>query len=1088
MTFVSMLIKLNNNPVVQECLVPCIKATRQVKYLIDPFAKGLPIHRKILNLVISALVFVPTLGIVHSYLFYQKTKGRFHIIEKNNKQYHVKEAKYWKLFPGFTNFPDFDYKKPKVDMSGLKSLPESERKRLKEHCLSQMRESMKALESSIVDGVNTVIKNDDHPEVMDTVNTFSKRVLDVYEAYTLVQAEEGIPILPLHIGRMKASGFSHEEILGLTGVCGWYCKEVEGFKNELKTVGLTEKEANAVLYHLGECQFSLKSSQANRKSKSNAPVNTIFNKNKKVEELSAKFLNQLNKKPQFFEKIVSFNDRIKFAKTFSQEEKEQMKQDLAHFTLSDPKNQQLQQLCKDPTYRLLQEIGQRFEWRDHETGYVGSSLRLLNILQGKHDDSADDSLYRIKLFFAYGSKNMLNEILISPEMVDKVNAKLKEQGKDWQLDTKLISVFRDKFADHPIYALGVYAQQNNIGKKLRSWSSYEDYKKKQKLDPNHTFAEAERIAQGIDSSPEELTKRFRLKLYPTEEMAFFGTDSNIEAQEMKRRKLIAEQYLEDQKGKETVFPSSSSEQAAPVTHFGESVLDYQKKDRPIHWTPGKHFFDLHTKEYSKSPYFDAIDDLGLAQFASVSGSTEQTITMAGVVGLQSKEDLMALRLAYLPWMSQNEDHSTHEILWALKSYGLEYTPAADYYNQLYPGSKPLVDAIKEAQHKRGYELPDYYLTNEYVKKFMEDEQNQKVQDLMAKQQLFLKGVRTYKENYSLKDLFGNRKWKLQTLELKKSVINLVALKRFSKRAFRRMGFGCFNRKVKYELNPKTKLYEPHRTSKKSIYKGAKKASVSIVPPSGKIIPYVPFDWPHLNRVGLLFDVNKSEFKEDKYVFSADANVDLAQKWKKYYTKKETRSPDFQEKLKKDSAEAYQFNREKAHQVTLKELGNQFELFGDDFIHYNEVLASLKADGIVGVFCFSRGLPTPIPEAKIQKEPKDYHPKFDYKPLEHESVVNYTDDPDYDRYMRLMGIAKKLAVLDSFKIDVPLYEINTTTDTGLSLLPRTEQIKEIKAVLENKNGELDGIVRIIKHQTNIKAKDKAIKEKLQATLKGYLKKL
>lgn len=1051
-------------------------------YLIDPLAKGLSKKRKGLNLFLSILIGIPTLGIAHAVLFYNKSQERFHPVMRNGKQFHIKTAKHWKNFIGVKNHPDFGYVRPKVDMKGLEKLPKEQRKRIENHCLEQMRASMKVLESSIGDGVDQVIRDDvealkrskteagiepvKHPEVLETVQTFSKRLVDLYEAYTLVQADNHTPILPSSLGVMKASGFTHQEILNLVPTCQEYNNYIKDFEEKLKIIGINEQQAYLITVYLSSCQYSKEKSISQIEESQNAKIKQIFFEHPEAETISQDFLNRLANNPQFLKKIQSFDQRVKFAKSLmSQAEKEDLKKELGEFDASNSHDDHVKWLVNDPKFRLLEELRCRFEWRDHEAGSVGSPLNLLNIIQGKQDASSKDLLYRIKLYFIYGSKGLVNEVATSPEMVEKINAKLREKGKNWQLDKNLISVFRERSANEPVYSLGVYARQNNVGKKLRNWATHEQVQKKLQEDPNLTFAEGERIALGVNVSSEELQKRFRLQLVPQEEMAFFGTNSDIERQEINRRELG---------GSKTSQNGSHSAD----TGFYESALEYQKRNKQIHWLPGKHIFNLHSKSVSRSSYSNAIESLGLPQDSGISGSSDQTFTMAGILGIQSKEELMALRLAYLPWMSRHEDHTVHEIMTAVKSFGLDYTPSPDFYKQIYPESPVLVDAIQTAQRRRGYELPDYYLSNEYVKKFIEAEQDQKVQDLMSKQQLILKGLRTYRHNYKINDLFGDKKWSQQVSDLTPKKIDKVVQERLNKRLRNQTNQ---NNKVKFVLNPQTQMYEPYVRSRTAFYKGTKKGSVSIVPPSGKIIPYVPFDWPHLNRAGLLFDANKSEYKKDKFIFKADANVDLEQKWKKEYTKEETEASDFQDRLATDSKEAVRFNREKAYQVSQEELSQEFKLFGNEFIHYNEVLASLKPEGIVGVFCFSKGLPTSIPNATVGKSSK-----FDYTPLEHETVVNFTGDTDYDRYMRLMGTAKKIAVRKQFGMDVPLYEINVTKDQGLGLISRDEQIREIQTILKNENNELAGLVRVIKHQTDINAQDETIKQNLENTLRGYLK--
>jgi hypothetical protein len=145
----------------------------------------------------------------------------------------------------------------------------------------------------------------------------------------------------------------------------------------------------------------------------------------------------------------------------------------------------------------------------------------------------------------------------------------------------------------------------------------------------------------------------------------------------------------------------------------------------------------------------------------------------------------------------------------------------------------------------------------------------------------------------------------------------------------------------------------------------------------------------------------------------------------------------------------------------------------------------------GVYYFSKGLPTRIRGAKVVPETdvatKKYGPKFvkfDYKPLQHESVVNFKKDESYDHYMLMMGIARKIATKEQFGKEVPLYEINTTTDTGLSYICDEDLVKKVQVIL-NDEAKLNGIVPCIKHQSRIKTPSSKVKEILIETLESFL---
>ncbi|MDR3624707.1 MAG: hypothetical protein P4L16_06165 [Chlamydiales bacterium] len=892
------------------------------KRLITPWTLEKWTYDRVVNLITSIAIGIFTLGIVHFCILHRKKSMCFHLIEKDGKTLHVRTPKYWKIFASKFSDVDLSYRKPEVDVTGL-MLGAREKQELTEHCLLEMKDSMKVLESSIVDGINEAIRSNACPEVLETVQKFTERILDVYEAYVHLKLDES------------------------SKVTTW--------------------------------------------------------------------------------------------------------------------------LTKDPLFRLLQELEKNFEGMSKEPGFVGSPLRFLNICRGKYDHVSKDQLYRFKLFLAYGSKRFFNEITKDSRMIHKINTKLRESQKNWQLNAALISVLQSHSSAEPIFKLGVYAELNDT-EKLRSWRSHEEMQQARLRDLNHTYAKAERIAASKDCSSEDLRKRFRISLHEAEEMAFLGSNSSIEKQEMQRKRAMFEI-----RGDSRALLRTNCD-----TSFLDSFLDYQKRSRRCDWFSGEHTFQVHSSAIRNSSYFAAIDALGLSQYAGISGSTDQIFTIAGIVGLQSKEELMALRTIFIPWMGGHNDHTVHEILMATVTFGLEYTPSADYYRQIYPKCQGLTALIEIAQDRRGYKLPDYYLSNEHAKAVWEAkknareaELNENIQGLLSSSKLILQGLRAYRHMYSLTDLFGKASWKRE-LDYLKYTDQAIA-----NRIRRRTVVEPKTEKILYKLNPKTEMYERYKRPYEIFYRGSKKVSVSIVPPTGKIVPYVPFDWPHLNRIGLLFNGNEIQHKLDK-VFSMDANVDIEAKWKREYSIAEVQAPDFNERLARDSREAVRFNRTMAHQISLDELNSQFQLFGNEFIHYNEVLASTNPEAIAGIFCFSRGLPTMIPGSKVNKPSK-----FHYEPLEHESVVQFTKDIDYDRYMRLMGVACKLHVKASFGKDVPLYEINKMTNTGLTLVSREALVEEIKSILQDEHHEIEGLIRIIRHQTDITGTDKAIRQSLQKTLNNFL---
>lgn len=989
----------------------------------------------------------------------------------------VPEARKWKLIS--KEKPDFSYTKPQVDTTSLTNIPDRLKTQIEERCLKEMRAAMKALDPSIVDAANEMIKKKEHSEFLEVVNTFSGRVLDVYKAYTEILIEDKAPALPADIRNLKATGLTHQEILDLREPCKWYQETVNSLERKLRAEGLQPQEVYHVVQHIGANGFNWKGAELRKNKTPSALDSKIIEildkyprKANAIKDACNEFQKNLRAEQNKFDKIKTLHWRMGLIHTLKPEDVELIKEKIARFADEEPR------LLKDPREALLQEIQARFEWRDFETGALGSPLRLLNVVEGKHDATQADQHYRTKLFFCYGSKGLINDVAKSPGLMARINAKLREQGKNWSIEEELAKGLSAGSAQ-PVFGLGPYAHENHVGGKIRHVKTTKEVQAAHLQDPEMPFAKAERIANKIDASKEDLMRRFRIKPYASEEMAFFGSTSELEAKEIARRTNLG-------------LPSSKTKESKADTHFLESPLDYQKKTQQIPWAPGKHYFQLHDRAKCASPYLAAVEDLGLPQHAGISGSSDQTFNMAGIVGITSKEALMALRFAYLPWMAANEDHTVDEICIALKSFGLDYTPSADYYKQLYPSMDDFIPALEKAQKERGYHLPDHYLSKDYVNSIVNEEtrlfsqaeaiQHTEIDGLLRSNKLAMQTIPLPATSYQTDDLFGDARWKKGTSHLKQTAIDKLNKKRAQSRKSPTQAAG----NVQFQLNPHTHRYETHVKAPVPFYTGSKKRSLSLLPSTGKMTPYVTESAPYQNRVGLLYDVDACEIKADKFIFRSDANTDNQKKWKKTYRKEEIEAPGFKEKLARDSEEATEFLKNNAHQISMKELLRHVEEHKDEFAPYNEMLGSTSNSGIKGVFVFSKGLPLNKDGALPTADAKE---RSTWAPLHHESLTTFVPDKGYDNYMKLLGIGKRIAVREELEKDVPLYEINQTKNQGLRLVPISEQVALIEKLLADSK-ELDAIVRVIQHQSDgqILVSKNIIKNHLKDTLKRYLKQI
>lgn len=1049
-------------------------------YLINPFSKELTKKQQRFCLITTIFLGVLTLGILQLAVCIKAVldrEAKFKKKIKDGKIVHIRPTKKWKSVPGIGAKPKLGYVKPIVDMSAVsKNLPKALKKQIEDRCLNDMKNAMKALDPSIVDAANEMMRAKETPQFFSAIDQFSGRVLDVYKAYVQVLIDEEKEALPMEIARLKATGLSHDDILSLKEPCVWYMEMVQTFKENISVTSLDDKEIELLIQHISTNEFNWDADALlTKKDPSTLDKQIVEILNKHQDDIEAisiesnKYIHNL-KSDQFLKKIKHLHWWMNFLPTLTPEDIELSKEQIATFALNKPsKNKPIQ--MKDSQLMLLQEIQARFEWREFETGAVNSPLRYLNIVEGKHDNETEDHHFRAKLFFCYGSKGLVNEVAKSPKLLAKVNAKLKEQGKLWQMDSALASHLA-KIHGSPVFRLGIYANENNIGVKTRHYSSLDDIAREKAAEPELTYSEAERIANKIDVSQQNLMQRFRIKINGQEEMAFFGTNASCEAREQQRRKDL----LGVKNGQLTTTAD---------TGFFESPLDYHKKTNPIKWSPGKHYFQHHDAVKGSSPYLKGVEELGLPKYSSLSGSSDQMFTMAGILDIKTKEELMDLRFVFLPWMSGYHDHTADEIMTSVKAFGLPYTQAPDYYKQIHPDYDQFIPLLKKAQQERGFELPDYYLSKEHVENIMAEEihtyltsekvQNDDVMKLLKSNKLLLRTLYIQKAAYTGEDMFADQEVVRQLQTLKPSSIEKFNAMRKKKRKAKSSDTNT----VKFALNPQTKQYEPHIRSEPPFYKGTKKYSVSLLATTGKVTPYVDEKAPDANRIGYLFDIEKCQIKKDKFIFRKDANTDLQQPWKKTYTKQEMEQPDFQDRLTQDSRAAEKFLSEKAQQTSMEELIEHVEKHKDDFAPYNEIFASLNSQALKGIFVYSKGMPM---NSNVV-DGADNVNRADWEPLHHETLVEFEADDNYDTYMKIVGIGKRIAVKKELGLDIPLYEINQTKNQGLTLISRIEQETLITDLLNDKM-RLEAVAKIAKRRCS--DSPSGTKRKLKKTLKAYLK--
>lgn len=931
------------------------------------------------------------------------------IANKVNKTYQERRPEEWKIFSDDQK-AEFNYVAPVVNFDGL-NLTEEEKQAVQERALKEFKASMRALDYSIADAsLDTVADVQNNPELTETLNKFSDRTLDMYKAFLEVLQEEKAPFFKAEIGVAKSFGYSHEDIKNLIGPSKWYIKECDALKEKFLKEGISEEIAVACIHYLSENQYRNRSLR-NLKNKPNETIaetgckkKDLISalKNKNVAAAARKFCDTINGNPEGKE-IKNLSKKFKdFGGSITTIEN--VKQSLALYDESQTLDLQ------DPRTALLEEIKSRLGDGIKEPGYIEPEL-MLNLLEGNGLGNDPVDLMRHKLYFIYKSKGIANEIAKSPEMIKKVNEKLAQRG--WQINSDVCEYLR-KHKEQPIFGLGSYAVENHTSQ-IRGRASPEQIQEAVENSPRLTWGEAEAAARRTDAVARDvLFQPFRYRMSPEEEMTYFAS----------------------------VFGRHHVTLLSPTTDrmAFERLLEASKRNERQPWIPGRNYFNVNNSSNNNCPYLEAVDALGLPQQAGISGSTDQTLTVAGMLGITSVEEIKRLRMMYLGWMTSSDDHSVDEILTSARSFGIDYTPSPDYYREIYPESPGFERRIAEGQARRGFKLPEYYLSKEYaaeclanLRKEKEAAQAEVVKNKLINNELFMRAL-VAKPEAKINDPFQDNTWNgfLRKLNNPKKSSSNPDL-------------------IKYTYNHLTGQMELHPKSQEPFYTGTNKLSVSLVPSHGKILPY---KWDEDESVGLLFDRNGSEFK-DKYIFEKDALTDNKW-WRRFYTKEETEQPDFQEKLQRavreiQSRDGVGANASCNHLrlSSMEELSARINKVAK-FNEHNEILASLHKDKILGVFAFNK------------------------KTEENQVGAEY--------YTLLKGISKKIRLKEKEGVDVPLFVFDHARDKGLELYSTEKQAQDIQILKENKNGEFDALV------SYLAAKSKSNKDKVASVLKKELARL
>ena len=146
-----------------------------------------------------------------------------------------------------------------------------------------------------------------------------------------------------------------------------------------------------------------------------------------------------------------------------------------------------------------------------------------------------------------------------------------------------------------------------------------------------------------------------------------------------------------------------------ATKGGSLSLDTQ-----INWDVGSPIFTPVTFQdegRSENKYLEAAHMLKMDLMTGISNSTDQKLSAVHSLGINTKEALFTFLLGCIA--SFRHSHSVLEVLIVGRSFGLDIEIGPDFYRQM-----PLIlSDLENAQKKRGFQLPDYYLNRKTCVEF-----------------------------------------------------------------------------------------------------------------------------------------------------------------------------------------------------------------------------------------------------------------------------------------------------------------------------------------------------------------------------------
>ena len=551
--------------------------------------------------------------------------------------------------------------------------------KVKEKC----KESLQLMERSVSDLAVSYIRNHSALQspfpngqnqagtagpILRFANLYSARYLDLYKAYVSIEKKKGIPMLPVTAGQLKTHGFTSPEIIEMQPSCKVY----SGIVSKLPKIESSQRD-KLISIMVGLDNLTIAEALTLTKATFESRTKISLTDDQYLTIIQA--YGEYNQLDGAAKKLL--NKAYFLMHGFGHMTYEKIDEQLTAVGDMDLWGPNLRGSGEDE--RLLMEIRHRVAGdssvAQSSPGTLGGNpLAYLNVLT-KGDPDNLEAEFRNKMYFVYMSNHFANAISGDDELVKEINQWLIANNKDWTLDPLFISTLRQRGAQYipPVFRYGAKAALNSDIRTAKSASGVLKYHAQ---NPNISLRDA---MQG-----------------------------RAHQNALHRGKLSNREYLN---------------QAGELTYTEGDP----RNERPLNYVSGAGVFNLLQKNTPKMSlaaqnYVVVTANADLPVAAGLSGTLDQSTTMAGLVGIAVSEDLdqrklelETIRLAYLAFMLPGADHTVHEIMESSKTFGLSYRAGAGYEDYIYPrDSAAIKERLRQLQQARGSELPEYFLSAEYI--------------------------------------------------------------------------------------------------------------------------------------------------------------------------------------------------------------------------------------------------------------------------------------------------------------------------------------------------------------------------------------